>query len=162
VRGADCPDRRTLQIRDEVVESMLRRIGEGVALLDGASEAVAALAERWPLGLASSADRPVIEAVLEATGLARFFQAVVASDEAGRGKPAPDVYLAAVARLGIAGDSAVAVEDSGNGILSAKAAGMAVIAIPRPHTPVDPAILAQAGAVLETSADLNPELVEGL
>jgi HAD superfamily hydrolase (TIGR01509 family) len=148
------------EIRAQVVDPMLRRIAAGVPLLDGAGAAVEALAQRWPLGLASSADRPVIEAVLDATGLARFFQSVVASDEAGRGKPAPDVYLAAAARLSVAPDTAVAVEDSGNGMLAAIAAGMGVIAIPRPHTPVDPAILEQADVVLDSTTELTPEQVE--
>jgi HAD superfamily hydrolase (TIGR01509 family) len=148
------------QIRQEVVESMLRRIRAGVALLDGAREAVAALAERWPLGLASSADRPVIEAVLETTGLARFFKTTVSSDEAGRGKPAPDVYLAAAERLGVPPNEAVAIEDSTNGMRAAKAAGMGLIAIPIAHTPVDPDVLATADVVLEHIRDLTPEQVE--
>jgi HAD superfamily hydrolase (TIGR01509 family) len=148
------------EIRAQVVEPMLRRIAAGIPLLDGAGEAVRALAQRWPLGLASSADRPVIQAVLDTTGLAECFQAVVASDEAGRGKPAPDVYLAAAERLGVAPDTAVAIEDSGNGMLAAKAAGMAVIAIPRPHTPVDPAILEQADVALDAISELTPERIE--
>lgn len=148
------------QIRDEVVASMLRRIGEGVPLLDGAGEAVEALAARWPLGLASSADRPVIEAVLEATGLARFFETYVASDEAGRGKPAPDVYLAAVERLGVEPQTAVAIEDSGNGMRAANAAGLGLIAIPIDHTPVDPDALVLAGVVLGSIRELTPEQVE--
>jgi HAD superfamily hydrolase (TIGR01509 family) len=148
------------QIRKEVVESMLRRIRAGVALLDGAGGAVAALAERWPLGLASSADRPVIEAVLETTGLARFFKTTVSSDEAGRGKPAPDVYLAAAERLGVPPNEAVAIEDSANGMRAAKAAGMGLIAIPIAHSPVDPGVLATADVVLEHIRDLTPEQVE--
>jgi HAD superfamily hydrolase (TIGR01509 family) len=147
------------QIRDEVVESMLRRIGDGVPLLDGAREAVTALAGRWPLGLASSADRPVIEAVLQATGLAPCFKTYVASDEAGRGKPAPDVYLAACRRLGVEPRSAVAIEDSSNGMRSAKAAGMGLIAIPIAHTPVDPDALASAGVVLSSIRELTPGVV---
>jgi HAD superfamily hydrolase (TIGR01509 family) len=149
------------QIREEVVASMLRRIAAGVPLLDGAAGAVEALAARWPLGLASSADRPVIEAVLEATELARFFQTYVASDEAGRGKPAPDVYLAAAERLGVAPGTAVAIEDSANGMRAAKAAGMGLIAIPIEHTPVDPDVLATADVVLESIRELHPDQVEG-
>jgi HAD superfamily hydrolase (TIGR01509 family) len=148
------------EIRKQVVDAMLEYIAAGVPLLDGAGAAVAALGERWPLGLASSADRPVIEAVLDATGLASQFQSVVASDEAGRGKPAPDVYLAAADRLGVAPDSAVAIEDSGNGMLAAKAAGMGVIAIPRPHTPVDLIVLGQADVVLDGIGELTPAQVE--
>jgi HAD superfamily hydrolase (TIGR01509 family) len=150
------------EIREQVVDAMLQHIAAGVPLLDGAGAAVAALADRWPLGLASSADRPVIQAVLETTGLAPRFQAIVASDEVGRGKPAPDVYLAAADRLGVPPDSAVAIEDSGNGMIAAKAAGMRLIAIPRPHTPVDPAILGQADVVLDGIGELTPAPVERL
>jgi HAD superfamily hydrolase (TIGR01509 family) len=150
----------TERIREEVVESMLRRIAAGVPLLDGAREAVTALAERWPLGLASSADRPVIEAVLEATELAPLFQTYVASDEAGRGKPAPDVYLAAVERLDVKAGAAVAIEDSSNGMRAAKAAGMGLIAIPIDHTPVDADALASADVVLDSIRELTPDQVE--
>jgi HAD superfamily hydrolase (TIGR01509 family) len=148
------------QIRDEVVASMLQRIRAGVALLNGAADAVAALAERWPLGLASSADRPVIEAVLETTGIADRFRVIVTSEEAGRGKPAPDVYLKACELLGIAPATAVAIEDSGNGMRSAQAAGMGVIAIPIAHTPVDPDALSLAGVVLDDIRGLTPDQVE--
>jgi HAD superfamily hydrolase (TIGR01509 family) len=153
-------DRAPDEIRDEVVQGMLRRIRAGVVLLDGAREAVERLAARWPLGLASSADRPVIEAVLETTGIGEFFQQIVTSDEAGRGKPAPDVYLAAAERLGVAPETAVAVEDSGNGMRSAKAAGLGVIAVPIAHTPVDPDALALADVVLDGIAELTPQQVE--
>jgi HAD superfamily hydrolase (TIGR01509 family) len=148
------------EVRTLVVDGMLRRIRAGVPLLPGARDAVEALAGRWPLGLASSADRPVIEAVLETTGLAPFFKVSVSSDEAGRGKPAPDVYLAAAERLGVAPATAVAIEDSGNGMRAAKAAGMGLIAIPMPHTPVDPDVLATADVVLGSIAELAPETVE--
>jgi HAD superfamily hydrolase (TIGR01509 family) len=149
-----------VEIRERVVAAMLGRIADGVPLLDGAREAVEALAERWPLGLASSADRPVIEAVLDATGLSRSFQVVVSSDEAGRGKPAPDVYLAAAERLGVPPEQNVAVEDSGNGILAATAAGMSVIAIPVDHTPVAADVLEKADVVLGSIRELTPQVVE--
>lgn len=148
------------EIRAQVVEGMLRRIRAGLSLLDGAGDAVASIAARWPVGLASSADRPVIEAVLEATELSVYFRAIVSSDEAGRGKPAPDVYLAAAERLGAAPEATVAVEDSGNGMRAAKAAGMGLIAIPIAHTPVDPDVLAQADVVLTAITELTPAQVE--
>lgn len=102
----------------------------------------------------------MIEAVLEATELAPFFQVAVASDEAGRGKPAPDVYLAAVERIGVDPAAAVAIEDSPNGMRAAKAADMGLIAIPIHHTPVEPDVLATAGVVLGSIRELTPEQVE--
>ena len=75
-----------------------------------------------------------------------------------RGKPAPDVYLEAARRLGVAPERCLAVEDSHSGIRSAKAAGMRVVAIPNPAYPPDPEALADADVVLETIADLTTEL----
>jgi HAD superfamily hydrolase (TIGR01509 family) len=148
------------EIGRRVVEQMLSHIGENVPVIDGAQAAVRRLAERWPVALASSADRPVIETVLEAIGLAPAFTAVVSSNEVAHGKPAPDVYLAAAVKLGVRPADAVAVEDSGNGMLSAKTAGMTVIAIPNPSTGVDPATLAKADAVLGSIDELTPATVE--
>ncbi len=88
-------------------------------------EAVERLGERWPLGLASSSNRPLIDRVLELSGLARWFRVTVSSEEVARGKPAPDVYLEAARRLGVDPARAAAVEDSHNGIRAARAAGMA-------------------------------------
>jgi HAD superfamily hydrolase (TIGR01509 family) len=150
------------EIRRLVVAGALRRLDEGVPLIPGAETAVAAIAGRWPVGLASSADRPVIDTVLDHAGLARFFAATVSSDEAGAGKPAPDVYLAVAERLGVAPETAVAVEDSPNGIRSAKAAGMAVVLIPNPHAPVDYSVLRLADAVLGAITELTPATVEAV
>jgi beta-phosphoglucomutase-like phosphatase (HAD superfamily) len=84
----------------------------------------------------------------------------VSSVEAGRGKPAPDVYLAAAADLRVPAAAAAAVEDSANGMLAALAAGMALIAIPNPPGAVDGEVLARAGIVLDAVADLTPAAVE--
>ena len=78
--------------------------------------------------MASSSNRPLIDAVLATAGIADCFQATVSSEEVARGKPSPDVYLEAARRLGVAPDGCVAVEDSGNGIRAASSAGMQVIA----------------------------------
>ena len=123
------------EIARRVVEGMVRRLGEHVPVIPGAPEAVARIAARWPIALASSADRPVIEAVLDHAGIAAHFSATVTSEEAGKGKPAPDVYLEAVRRLGVPPAEAVAVEDSPNGMRSAAAAGMGLIAVPEPERP---------------------------
>ena len=122
------------EIDRRVVAEMLDRVGGGPPLLPGAEEAVRGLAARWPLGLASSANREVIDAVLDASGLAPLFSATVSSEEVSRGKPAPDVYLAAAGALGVAPSAAVAIEESANGIRSASAAGMLVVALRTPTT----------------------------
>jgi beta-phosphoglucomutase-like phosphatase (HAD superfamily) len=118
------------------------------------------LAERWPLGLASSSNRELIEAALAASGLAPLFRATVSSEEVARGKPAPDVYLEAARRLGVSPDRTAAIEDSRSGILSAKAAGMRVVAVPNPQFPPDEETLADADAVLDSIRDLTPAVIE--
>ena len=143
-----------------VVERMEQRYRDGLPVIDGAVDAVRRLAERWPLGLASSSNRPLIDLALEQMGVSDLFQATVSSEEVARGKPAPDVYLEAARRLGIASDRAVAVEDSGNGIRSAKAAGLRVVAIPNRHFPPPDDALALADVELDSLAELTPDAVE--
>lgn len=147
------------QISAEVVRRMERRYRERLPLIEGAREAVERLAARWPLGLASSSNRPLIDAVLELSGLAEHFQATVSSEEVARGKPAPDVYLGAARRLGVAPERCAAIEDSHSGIRSAKEAGMRVIAIPNPSFPPGADALAEADAVLDSLSQLRPETV---
>jgi HAD superfamily hydrolase (TIGR01509 family) len=132
---------------------------ESLPLIPGAVEAVERLAARWPLGLASSSNRELIDFVLEVSGLGRLFRATVSSEEVPRGKPAPDVYLEAARRLDVAAKRCAAVEDSENGILSAKAAGMRAIAIPNPGFPPAEHALAEADVVLESIADLTPDVL---
>jgi HAD superfamily hydrolase (TIGR01509 family) len=148
------------EINAEVVRRLQAVYRKGVPLIPGAVEAVKRLAARWPLGLASSSNRKVIDFVLEASGLARSFAATVSSEEVSRGKPAPDVYLAAARRLGVEPARCAAVEDSENGISSAKAAGMRTIAIPNPRYPPAEDALAQADLVLDSVDELTAEVVE--
>jgi HAD superfamily hydrolase (TIGR01509 family) len=141
-----------------VVERLMERYRRGLPLLPGAVETVREVAKRWPLGLASSSNRPVIDLVLDVTGLVPCFQATVSSEEVGAGKPAPDVYLEAARRLGADSATCAAVEDSTNGIRSAKAAGMLVAAIPRPDFPPAPDALELADLVLADLRKLPPAL----
>jgi HAD superfamily hydrolase (TIGR01509 family) len=143
-----------------VVERMAERYREGLPLIDGAVEAVGRLAARWPLGLASSSNRPLIDLALDRMGVAGLFLATVSSEEVERGKPAPDVYLEAARRLGVPSARIVAVEDSGAGIRSAKAAGMRVIAIPNAHFPPPGEVLELADLRLGSLAGLTPDAVE--
>ena len=149
------------EISAEVVRRLEATYREELPLIDGAPEAVARLAERWPLAVASSSNRPIIDLVLELSGLDRFFEATVSSEEVPRGKPSPDVYLEAASRLGADPTKTAAVEDSRNGILSAKAAGMRVIAIPNKRFPPGEEALAEADVVLESISELAPAAVEG-
>jgi len=147
------------EINAEVVRRMLARYREDLPLIDGAVAAVRLLAAEFPLGVASSSNRPLIEAVLERAGIADLFAAVVSSEEVARGKPAPDVYLEAVKRLGVEPVRCAAIEDSSNGIRAAHAAGMRVLVLPNAHYPPAPDALVLADAVARSAHELTPELV---
>ena len=149
-------------INADVVRRMHESYEEGLPLLPGALDAVRALAARWPLGLASSSNREIIDVFLERSGVGDLFGATVSSEEVARGKPAPDVYLETAARLGVDPAGCVAVEDSSNGLRAAVAAGMAVIAVPNAHYPPDDAAVALAAATVDVPGEVTPELVESV
>jgi HAD superfamily hydrolase (TIGR01509 family) len=146
-------------ISDEVVRRLEGVYRDRLPLIDGAAEAVERLAAGVPLGLASSSNREIIDLFLELSGLGPCFAVTVSSEEVERGKPAPDVYLEVVRRLGADPADSVAVEDSENGIRAARAAGMRVVAVPNPHYPPDPAALAEADDVVGSLHDLTVERV---
>jgi HAD superfamily hydrolase (TIGR01509 family) len=152
------PERISREVADRVAE--LYR--EHLPLLPGAVEAVRALATKWPLGVASSSNRHVIDLVLEEAGIADAFRATVSSEEVGAGKPAPDVYLEAARRLDVDPSTCVAIEDSTNGIRSADAAAMTVIAVPNKDFPPEPDALALASLVLDSLEELEPERISSL
>src|SRR5215475_5097420 len=150
------------QVAALVIDRMAARYREEIPFLPGAVDSVRRLAGHWPLGLASSAPAVLIETVLEAAGLRSYFRVTMSTEQVPHGKPAPDIYLAVTARLGVAPPDCAAVEDSSNGLRSAAAAGLHVIAIPHPRYPPDPDALALASLVLPTLADLTPNAVAAL
>lgn len=147
-------------IAEQVVNAVARRIAKDVPILPGANDALARLHAAFPLGLATSAARPVAEAALAATGWAKYFTVVVSADDVARGKPAPDVYLRALELMGAESRQTVAVEDSANGIRSAHAAGLAVIAIPNHEFPPDARALGLATCVLRSIGELDDSAVK--
>jgi HAD superfamily hydrolase (TIGR01509 family) len=149
------------EISAEVVRRLEATYREELPLIAGAREAVARMAERWPLGVASSSNRPIIDLVLDLGRLDRFFRATASSEEVPRGKPSPDVYLEVARRLGVDPEKTAAIEDSHNGIMSAKAAGMRVIAIPNERFPPEEEAISEAYVVLASISELTPAVVEG-
>ena len=148
------------EISAAVVNRLEKTYREELPLFEDAPEAVVHLAERWPLAVASSSNRPIIDLVLELSGLGRYFRTTVSSEEVARGKPAPDVYLEAARRLGADPSNTVAIEDSHNGILSAKAAGMRVVAIPNRRYVPGEEVLSTADVVLGSIVELTPATVD--
>jgi HAD superfamily hydrolase (TIGR01509 family) len=149
---------------EEISSEVARRVAElyrrELPLLPGAVEAVRRIAASWRLGLASSSNRPIIDLVLELAGIDDQFAVTVSSEEVGAGKPAPDVYLEAASRLGVEPRRAVAIEDSTNGLLAARNAGLGVVAIPnRAFPPADHALEA-ADVALGSLEELTPAVVE--
>jgi HAD superfamily hydrolase (TIGR01509 family) len=150
------------EINDDVVRRVASTYEHGLPLLPHALETVRELAARWPLGLASSSNRPIIDLVLERAGVRACFAAVVSSEEVANGKPAPDVYLAAARELDVDPKDCAAVEDSTNGIKSAVAAGMRTIAVPNRQFRPDDDVLASAAVVASSLAEVTVDLVASL
>jgi HAD superfamily hydrolase (TIGR01509 family) len=148
-------------INAEVVRRMLARYGEELPLVDGAVDVVRRLVGAFRLALASSSNRPLIDAALAQSGLTPLFEATVSSEEVARGKPAPDVFVEAARRLGLAPTRCTAIEDSGNGIRSAHSAGMRVVAIPNGRYPPPRDALELADATLSSLAELDAAVVVG-
>jgi HAD superfamily hydrolase (TIGR01509 family) len=150
------------EISDRVVARLLASYSRALPLISGAVAAVRRVAARWPVALASSANREVIDAVLAASGLAGVFGATVSGEEVAHGKPAPDIYLEAARRLGVEAGRCAAVEDSSNGMRAAAAAGMKVVAFPNRQFPPADDALALASVVLDSLDELSPEMLERL
>ena len=148
------------QVAADVLARMAERYRAALPLIPGSVDAVRRLAERFPVALASSSARILIDQVLETAGLTGTFRVTLSTEEVPRGKPAPDVYLAAVERLGLTPEVCAAVEDSSNGLRSAAAAGLLVVALPRPAFPPAEDALAQAVVRLDGLDELTVELVE--
>lgn len=149
------------EISAEVVRRMQRRYAEELPVVEGAAETVRRLAGAFRLAVASSSNRPLIDTVLESLDVGELFEATVSSEEVARGKPAPDVYLEAARRLDLEPASCTAVEDSANGVKSARAAGMRVLAIPNRRYPPPADVLALADAVVRSLDELTPAAVGG-
>lgn len=155
-------DRSAETVADDVVAEMVRRYDADLPLMPGAVDAVRRMAARWRLGLASSSPSRLIDRVLEDAGLTRVFEVTLSTEDVARGKPDPDVYLNAAQRLRLAPQVCAAVEDSSNGLRSAAAAGMAVIAVPHPVYPPRPEALALARLTIDDLAGLTVARVAAL
>jgi HAD superfamily hydrolase (TIGR01509 family) len=155
-------DRSAETVADEVVAEMVRRYDADLPLMPGAVDAVRRMAARWRLGLASSSPSRLIDRLLEDARLTKVFEVTLSTEDVARGKPDPDVYLNVAQRLRLAPQVCAAVEDSSNGLRSAAAAGMAVIAVPHPVYPPRPEALALARLTIDDLAGLTVARVAAL
>ncbi|HEX4897574.1 MAG TPA: HAD family phosphatase [Candidatus Limnocylindrales bacterium] len=146
-------------ILEAIVARVTDRYATGAPVIDGAVDAVRRIAARWPVAVASSAHRRVIDAALAATGLRDTIRIVVSSDEVEHGKPAPDVYLEAARRLGVAPGGCLVVEDSINGLRAGLDAGMTTVLVPNLSVPPAPGAEAVADHVLARLSDLDPATI---
>jgi HAD superfamily hydrolase (TIGR01509 family) len=150
------------EVAADVLGRMAGRYREDLPLIPGSVDAVRRMAERFPVALASSSARILIDQVLKTAGLSDVFQVTLSTEEVPRGKPAPDVYLATASRLGLSPEVCAAVEDSSNGLRSAAAAGLAVIAVPHGIYPPAPDALEAASLVIDDLAELTVAAVDKL
>lgn len=157
--GVDMPPQDVAEL---VIGRMEERYDDHLPLIRGAQEAVQRCAGRWPLGLASSSPERLIRVALERAGIHQLFAQTLSTEQVARGKPAPDVYLEVADRLGVPPARCAVVEDSTNGMRSAKAAGMWLVAIPRPRYPPEADALAAADIVLFGLRQLTAEAIESL
>ncbi|WP_409489610.1 HAD family hydrolase [Amycolatopsis sp. cmx-11-12] len=146
---------RPADVAQVVVERMARRYAEKPPIIPGGPDVVREVAKHWPVAIASSSPPLLIKAFLDITRLP--VPTAVSSEQVGAGKPAPDVYLRAAELLGVEPKNCAAVEDTTNGLRAALAAGMTVYAVPNPHFPPDPSVLAQT-TVVSTITDLPAAL----
>lgn len=145
-----------------VVDRMAAEYDARLPLLPGAVEVVERLGRRWPLGLASSSPRRLIDTVVESASLAQWFAVSVSTEEVGAGKPSPAVYQTVVRRLGVDPGQAIAIEDSSNGLRSAATAGLGVLAVPHAAFPPSGDALALADVVVDSLNEITLELVASM
>ncbi len=150
------------QVAATVVERLAAQYHERLPLFPGAVEVVQRLGRRWPLGLASSSPRRLIDIVLESAGLAQWFQVSISTEEVGAGKPSPVVYQTVVGRLGVEPVQAIAIEDSSNGLRSAATAGLGVLAVPNAAFPPSEDALALADVIVDSLDEITLELVASM
>jgi HAD superfamily hydrolase (TIGR01509 family) len=147
------------RIREEVIRRMIELYRESVPLIPGAREAIETIGERWRVGVASGSDRVLLDTVLNSSGLTDHFAATVSAQDVAEGKPSPLIHQEACRRLGAGPSACIAIEDSGSGIASALAAGVKVIAVPRPGFEPSAEILSRATVVLPDLTGLHTALI---
>lgn len=148
---------------DDIIAEMKERViahyQRRMPTRPGAIESVHRLKQHFRVGLASGSPTDIIQAVMRITGLDQIFEVMIYGDDIDRGKPAPDIYLAALQQLGVAPAASLGIEDSANGLRALKAAGMFAVAAPSPDYPLPAEVLALADAHISTLEEFTVDLV---
>lgn len=147
-------------IMDDIKARVIAQYEEHLPIRPGALEAVQIAASRYHIALASGSPKTIIQRVMQLTGLDTVFEYMLYGDDFPNGKPAPDVYLAALKALNVPGNRAVGIEDSANGIRALHNAGMYIIAAPSPGFTLPSDVHALAHQVIYSMEDFSLELVQ--
>lgn len=147
-------------IATEIKRRLLAKYQAHLPEREGAIAAVRLAATKYKVALASGSPNELARYILGVTGLDQVFLAATYGDDVAHGKPAPDIYLDVLKKIGVAPEHAVGVEDSGNGIRSLRAAGMGIIAAPGPEFPLSEEVLAMADVRITEMTEFNLDLVE--
>ncbi len=150
------------QVQNEIVGRMAALYRQRIPFMPGSVQAVNLAAQHFPTALASGSHRALIDAVMNDPNMRGKFTLIVCGDQVQAGKPAPDIYLETARRLRIAPEDCVCVEDSVNGILAGKAAGMKVIAVPNPLLRPPQEFLDRADRLIESLEEFTLDLIRSL
>lgn len=150
------------EIFDEVLERMATSYESSLPLFPGAVEAIGRIAENYTVAVASGSPNVLIDLVLEKSSLQRVAAAVGYGDRVSAGKPAPDIYLDVLERLGVEPTRAVGVEDSESGLRSVQSAGMHSIAVVSPDYQLPADVLDRTAVRIEGLDDLTTSLIDGI
>jgi HAD superfamily hydrolase (TIGR01509 family) len=146
-----------------IVDALVERYrANGPPRIPGAVHAARRIAAAYPVAVASGAPRRLIDVALLTTGLHDVVRIVVSADDVAHGKPAPDVYLEAARRLGVEPSRCLVVEDSANGIRSARAAGMVVALVPNAKVPPEGGAAELADRVVDRLEQLDPPAIAAI
>jgi sugar-phosphatase len=152
----------TEELAGDILEGVIERIRDRGMPMPGLYDTIRLFQTRHlRLALASSSAESLIDTVVDRLQIRASFEAICSAENEARGKPYPDVYLTAAAKLGLAPEHCLAVEDSIAGVASAKAAGMKCIAVPLPELRRDARYMA-ADAVLDSLSQIDDRLLSRL
>lgn len=147
-------------VTDAIYDEVIRHVREEGEPKPGVYTAFRTVRDAGlPIGIASSSSERLIEAVLQKLGLQDEVRVICSADDEEQGKPHPAVYLTAARRLGVPPEACLALEDSPNGVLSSKAAGMFCIVVPDPYLAGDPR-MERADMRLQSLSELTPALLD--